>query len=58
MSGTTDQIKGKAKQVAGVVAGDKKLEQAGKLDRLAGSIKKKAEGAVDRARSALKRRRG
>jgi uncharacterized protein YjbJ (UPF0337 family) len=58
MSGTTDQIKGKAKQAAGVVAGDKKLEQEGKLDRLAGSIKKKAEGAVDRARSALKRRRG
>ena len=57
MSGKTDQIKGTAKQVAGVVTGDKRLEREGKLDRAAGSIKKKAEGVVDKVRSAIKRRR-
>jgi uncharacterized protein YjbJ (UPF0337 family) len=57
MSGNTDQIKGKAKQAAGVLAGDKRLEREGKLDRAAGSIKKRAEEVVDRVRSALKRRR-
>jgi uncharacterized protein YjbJ (UPF0337 family) len=57
MSGKTDQIKGKAKQAAGVVTGDKRLEREGKLDRAAGSIKEKAEGVVDKVRSAIKRRR-
>jgi uncharacterized protein YjbJ (UPF0337 family) len=57
MSGTTDQIKGKAKQAAGVVSGDKKLEREGKLDRAAGNIKKTAGGVVDKVRSAIKRRR-
>ena len=57
MSGKTDQIKGKAKQAAGVLAGDKRLEREGKLDRATGSIKEKAEGIVDKVRSAIKRRR-
>lgn len=57
MSGKTDQLKGKTKQAAGVLAGDKGLEREGKLDRAAGSIKKKAEGVVDKVRSAIKRRR-
>ena len=57
MSGKTDQIKGKAKQAAGVVTGDKRLEREGKLDRAAGGIKEKAEGVVDKVRSAIKRRR-
>ena len=57
MSGKTDQIKGKAKQAAGVLAGDKRLEREGKLDRAAGSIKEKAERVVDKVRSTIKRRR-
>ena len=57
MSGTTDQIKGKAKQAAGVLTGDKKLEREGKLDRAAGSIKKTASEVVDKLRSAVKRTR-
>jgi len=57
MSGKTDQIKGKAKQAAGVLTGDKRLEREGKLDRATGSIKEKAEGIVDKVRSAIKRRR-
>ena len=56
MSGKTDQIKGKAKQAAGVVTGDKQLEREGKLDRAAGGLKKKAEGIVDKVKSAIKRR--
>jgi len=57
MSGKTDQIKGKAKQAAGVLTGDRRLEREGKLDRATGSIKEKAEGIVDKVRSAIKRRR-
>ncbi len=57
MSGKTDQIKGKAKQAAGVLTGNKRLEREGKLDRTVGGIKEKAAGAVDKVRSAMKRRR-
>ena len=57
MSGKTDQAKGKVKQAAGVLVGDKRLEREGKLDRAAGSLKRKAERAVDKVRSAIKRGR-
>jgi uncharacterized protein YjbJ (UPF0337 family) len=57
MSGKTDQIKGRAKQAAGVVTGDKRLEREGKLDRAVGSIKEKAGEVVDKVRTAIKRRR-
>jgi uncharacterized protein YjbJ (UPF0337 family) len=57
MSGKTDQMKGKLKQAAGVLTGDKKLEREGKLDKAAGSVKKDVEGAVDKVKEAIKPRR-
>lgn len=62
MAGTTDQIKGKAKQAAGDVTGDEELRQEGKLDEATGKVKDvvsdakdKVEGAVDAIADKLKR---
>jgi len=46
-SGKTDQIKGRVKEAAGVLTGDKKLEREGKLDRAAGKVKEKAGDLAD-----------
>jgi uncharacterized protein YjbJ (UPF0337 family) len=56
MSGQTDEVKGRAKQAAGVVTGDKRLENEGKVDRAAGKVKKAVGKVADRAKAALKRR--
>jgi len=47
MTAKSDQMKGKAKQVAGVVSGDKDLEAEGKNDRRAAE----AQAQVERAKS-------
>jgi uncharacterized protein YjbJ (UPF0337 family) len=56
MSGTTDRLKGRAKQAAGVLVGDERLERAGKVDRVAGRIEQAAEEFVDKVKSTIKRR--
>jgi uncharacterized protein YjbJ (UPF0337 family) len=56
MSGKTDQIKGRTKQAAGVLLGDKSLEREGKVDRVGGKLKQAAEEVVDKVRSTVKRR--
>lgn len=57
MSGTSDDLKGRAKEAAGDLTGDKDLQREGKLDQAAGAVKDKAEDAknwvedkVDQAR--------
>ena len=45
-----DKAKGKIKQAAGAVSGDKKLEREGELDEAKGNIK----GAVEAAKRAVK----
>ena len=50
MSGRTDQVKGRVKEAAGVLVGDKKLEREGKVDRAAGNIKEKAANVADRVK--------
>jgi uncharacterized protein YjbJ (UPF0337 family) len=45
-----DKAKGKIKQAAGAVSGDKKLEREGKLDEAKGNVK----GAVEEAKHAVK----
>ena len=45
--GNKDEIKGRAKQAAGVLTGDKKLEREGKADRIAGTVKEKVDEARD-----------
>lgn len=56
MGAKTDQVKGRAKQAAGVLSGDKGLENEGKVDRAAGKLKEKAGEVVDKVRSKFKRR--
>ena len=54
-SGKTDQVKGRVKEAAGVLTGDKQLEREGKLDRAAGNVKERAGRVVDKLKKALKR---
>jgi uncharacterized protein YjbJ (UPF0337 family) len=47
MSGTTDDLKGRAKEAAGDLTGDNDLQREGKLDQAVGTVKDKAEDAKD-----------
>lgn len=53
MSGSTDKAKGKFKQAAGDLGGDKGLQREGKADRTGGDAKQKLEGAKDKAVGAV-----
>jgi len=52
-SGKTDELKGRAKEAAGALTGDKKLKREGQLDQAAGKVKKKVEDAVDKVKELL-----
>ena len=59
-SGKTDEAKGRVKEAAGVLIGDKKLQREGKADQAAGKIKKaikkvkdKADDVIDDVKDAL-----
>jgi len=54
-SGTKDKVKGRAKEAAGALTGDKKLKSEGKADQLAGKVKDAVGAVVDKAKDALKR---
>lgn len=49
MSGLGDELKGSAKQVAGKVTGDDKLEAEGNLQEIGGKLKEKLGDAKDSA---------
>lgn len=53
MSGLTDKIAGKAKQVAGVVTEDKRLEGEGKSQDAKGDIKQRVTEILDNAGNAI-----
>jgi uncharacterized protein YjbJ (UPF0337 family) len=48
--GKTDKAKGRAKEAAGALAGDKSLKNEGKVDRAAGGAKKKVGDASKRVK--------
>jgi uncharacterized protein YjbJ (UPF0337 family) len=52
-SGKTDELKGRVKEAAGALTGDKKLKQEGRVDQTAGKIKQKAEKIIDKLKDAL-----
>jgi uncharacterized protein YjbJ (UPF0337 family) len=54
-SGTGDKTKGRVKEAAGVLSGDRKLKNEGKLDQAAGSLKNAVDKAADKAKKALKK---
>jgi uncharacterized protein YjbJ (UPF0337 family) len=55
-SGTTDKVKGRVKEAAGALAGDKKLKEEGKADQAIGSVKNAAEKVLDKAKDLVKGR--
>ncbi len=52
-SGTTDEIKGRAKEAAGAAMDDEELKKEGRLDQAAAGIKQKAAELVDTVREKL-----
>ena len=54
MSGTTDKAKGRIKEAAGALTGDKKLKNEGKVDRAAGAVKDAVGKVADKAKRALR----
>lgn len=55
MSDKTDQAKGKIKEAAGDITGDKDLKREGKTDRVAGEVKEKVGDVVDKVKDAVHR---
>jgi uncharacterized protein YjbJ (UPF0337 family) len=47
MSGNTKRVKGRAKQAAGAVTGDKELQQEGRKDERLGDLENKVDDVTD-----------
>jgi uncharacterized protein YjbJ (UPF0337 family) len=52
-SGKSDELKGRVKEAAGVLTGDKKLKREGKADQAVGKLKQKVEKVIDKVKDAL-----
>ena len=53
MGAESDQVKGKAKEVAGIITGDKDLESEGQADRHGGEAKEKVDKAKDKVEEVI-----
>lgn len=53
MGGKPDQVKGRIKEAAGVLADDDSLKREGKRDQVVGKVKDKAKKAADKVKDAL-----
>ena len=53
--GTTDDLKGRAKEAAGSLTDDDSLKNEGKVDRASGSVKDKVGDAADKVKDALRK---
>ena len=53
-SGTIDKAKGRVKEAAGALTGDRKLKSEGKLDQAAGKVKDVVENVADKAKRAIR----
>jgi len=51
--GTTDDLKGRAKEAAGDVTGDDGLKREGKVDKATGKVKDKVGDAGDKVKDAV-----
>jgi len=47
MGGSTKKAKGRLKQAAGAITGDRNLKREGKRDERVGNLENKTEGAAD-----------
>jgi uncharacterized protein YjbJ (UPF0337 family) len=53
MSGTTDKVKGRVEEAAGVLTNDRKLKNRGKMDQAAGNVKDAIGRTIDKAVAAV-----
>jgi uncharacterized protein YjbJ (UPF0337 family) len=53
--GTTDDLKGRAKEAAGDLTDDDSLKNEGKVDRASGAVKDKVGDAADSVKDALRK---
>ncbi|MEX2202996.1 MAG: CsbD family protein [Actinomycetota bacterium] len=53
MGEKTDEAKGRVKEAAGDLTGNKDLEREGKLDQAGATVKEKTGNAVDKTKEAL-----
>ena len=51
--GTFDDAKGRAKEAAGDLTGDKSLKNEGKVDKASGAVKDKVGDAADKAKDVV-----
>jgi uncharacterized protein YjbJ (UPF0337 family) len=52
-----DKVKGRAKEAAGDLTGDRDLEREGKVDKTAGGMKEKLNQVTGKVKGALRRER-
>ena len=52
-SGKSDELKGRVKEAAGALTGDKKLKREGKADQVVGKAKQAVEKVVDKIKDAI-----
>ncbi len=55
MSGEKDEAKGRLKEAAGDLTGDKDLKNEGKVDRGTGKVKDAADSAADKVKDVLRK---
>lgn len=53
MAGKTDKAKGRVKEAAGALTGDRSLKREGKMDQIVGGVKEAVSGVVDTVRDAI-----
>jgi uncharacterized protein YjbJ (UPF0337 family) len=53
MSVTTDKVKGRVEEAAGVLTNDRKLKNRGKMDQAAGNVKDAIGKTIDKAVAAV-----
>lgn len=56
--GTTDKLKGHAKEAGGDLTGDRDLKNEGKVDRASGSVKDAVGDAADKVKGIVGKDRG
>ena len=52
-SGKSDELKGRVKEAAGALIGDKKLKRKGLADQACGNIKQMVEGVMEMVENAF-----
>ena len=52
-TGKSDEIKGRLKEAAGALTGDKKLKREGQVDQAVGKTKRKVKQIIDKVKDAV-----